>query len=343
MKRKVLSVLLCAGLAVSVLAGCGSNDGGSTGGSDSGSGDAAESSDMQYVKDKGTLIVGITNLEPMDYKDESGEWVGFDADMAKAFAESLGVEVEFVEIDWDNKILELDARSIDCVWNGMTLTDEVTSSMACTNAYLNNAQVVVVPSDVADQDGNSRVSGAKAGTASKSSEPVTQGITKNISVDTEKKAFIVKWFRSLASGVPFTLDDDITMFQVFPDFSGTSLNAMGNACDQVLVYGKLKAGAVSENNDVEVYGHRDPDNNVIAKSIKNKATGTTITPDRSFSAAVAWVITLAVVAIIALIFFTIGVEGIIWAIILILCLTNLPLVFKILAAIFGFLFSFLKK
>ena len=199
------------------------------------------------------------------------------------------------------------------------------------------------PSDAADQDGNSRVSGAKAGTASKSSEPVTQGITKNISVDTEKKAFIVKWFRSLASGVPFTLDDDITMFQVFPDFSGTSLNAMGNACDQVLVYGKLKAGAVSENNDVEVYGHRDPDNNVIAKSIKNKATGTTITPDRSFSAAVAWVITLAVAAIIALIFFTIGVEGIIWAIILILCLTNLPLVFKILAAIFGFLFSFLKK
>ena len=151
MKRKVLSVLLCAGLAVSVLAGCGSNDGGSAGGSDAGSGDAAESSDMQYVKDKGTLIVGITNFEPMDYKDESGEWVGFDADMAKAFAESLGVEVEFVEIDWDNKILELDARSIDCVWNGMTLTDEVTSSMACTNAYLNNAQVVVVPSDVADQ------------------------------------------------------------------------------------------------------------------------------------------------------------------------------------------------
>ena len=150
MKRKVLSVLLCAGLAVSVLAGCGSNDGGNTGGSKSGS-DAVETSDMQYVKDKGTLIVGITNFEPMDYKDESGEWVGFDADMAKAFAESLGVQAEFVEIDWDNKILELEAKSIDCVWNGMTLTDEVTSSMECTNAYLNNAQVVVVPSDVADQ------------------------------------------------------------------------------------------------------------------------------------------------------------------------------------------------
>ena len=88
-------------------------------------------------------------FEPMDYKDESGEWVGFDADLAKAFAESLGVEAEFVEIDWDNKIMELDGKTIDCVWNGMTLTEEVTSSMDCTDAYLTNAQVVVVPSDVA--------------------------------------------------------------------------------------------------------------------------------------------------------------------------------------------------
>ena len=66
----------------------------------------------------------------------AANWVGFDADMAKAFAKSLGVNAEFVEIDWDNKILELDGKTIDCVWNGMTLTDEVTSSMECTNAYL---------------------------------------------------------------------------------------------------------------------------------------------------------------------------------------------------------------
>ena len=108
-------------------------------------------SDLAYVKEKGTLVVGITEFEPMDYKDENGEWIGFDADMAKAFAESLGVTAEFQVIDWDNKILELDGKTIDCVWNGMTLTDEVTSSMECTNAYLNNAQVVVVPADVAEQ------------------------------------------------------------------------------------------------------------------------------------------------------------------------------------------------
>ena len=131
MKRKVLSVLLCAGLAVSMLAGCGSDS--------SNANKKAEStgSDLEYVKDKGTLVVGVTDFEPMDYKDDNGEWIG--------------VEAEFVEIDWDNKELELDGKSIDCVWNGMTLTDEVESSMECTDAYMNNAQVVVVPADKADK------------------------------------------------------------------------------------------------------------------------------------------------------------------------------------------------
>lgn len=142
--KKMLAVLLTAAMTLGMLAGCGSKDSGE-------SGDASSESDKAYVQDKGTLVIGITDFAPMDYKDENGDWIGFDADMAKAFAESLGVEAEFVEIDWDNKILELDGKTIDCVWNGMTLTDEVTSSMACTDAYLNNAQVVVVPADVADQ------------------------------------------------------------------------------------------------------------------------------------------------------------------------------------------------
>ena len=111
---------------------------------------AADQTDSDYVKEKGTLVVGITDFAPMDYKDEDGNWIGFDADMAAAFAEFLGVEVEFVEIEWDNKVLELDSKSIDCVWNGMTLTDEVMAAMTCSNAYCNNAQVVVVPADKAD-------------------------------------------------------------------------------------------------------------------------------------------------------------------------------------------------
>lgn len=105
----------------------------------------AEGGDVAYIQEKGTLIVGITEFAPMDYRDESGNWIGFDADLAKIVAQRLGVEIEFVVIDWDNKIMELDAKSIDVVWNGMTLTDEVTNSMACTNPYCSNAQVVVTP------------------------------------------------------------------------------------------------------------------------------------------------------------------------------------------------------
>ncbi|MBR3641762.1 MAG: transporter substrate-binding domain-containing protein, partial [Oscillibacter sp.] len=99
-------------------------------------------SDVAYIQDKGTLVVGITDFAPMDYMDDAGDWIGFDADMARRVAEKLGVEIEFVEIDWDNKILELNGKTVDCIWNGMTLTDEVKSSMECSNAYCNNAQVV---------------------------------------------------------------------------------------------------------------------------------------------------------------------------------------------------------
>ena len=104
-------------------------------------------SDVAYVQEKGTLIVGITDFAPMDYKDDNGEWIGFDADMARLVAEKLGVEAQFVEIDWDNKIMELNSKNIDVVWNGMTLTQEVTEAMECTNAYCNNAQVIVVPAN----------------------------------------------------------------------------------------------------------------------------------------------------------------------------------------------------
>ena len=102
-------------------------------------------------KKSDALVVGITDFAPMDYKDDNGNWIGFDADMATLFAESLGREVEFVEIDWDNKVLELDSGNIDCVWNGMTLTDEVKAAMDTSNAYCNNAQVVIVKSDVKDK------------------------------------------------------------------------------------------------------------------------------------------------------------------------------------------------
>ena len=159
--KRMLALLTSAALTLSMLAGCGSGSSSSAAASSAGSAPASsapaassaatEQSDKDYVLEKGTLVVGITDFAPMDFKDDAGEWIGFDADMAKAFAESLGVEVVFQEINWDNKVLELNGKTIDCVWNGMTLTDEVTSSMDCSNAYCNNAQVVIVPADKADQ------------------------------------------------------------------------------------------------------------------------------------------------------------------------------------------------
>ena len=110
----------------------------------------AAESDMAYIQEKGSLIVGITEFEPMDYQNEAGEWIGFDADLARAFADSLGVEAVFQVIEWDNKVMELDGKTIDVVWNGMTLTDEVLSAMECSNAYCNNAQVVILPADSAE-------------------------------------------------------------------------------------------------------------------------------------------------------------------------------------------------
>ena len=122
----VLCVMLLAG-SVSVFAG-----------------EAKEDSDLAYIQEKGVLVVGITDFAPMDYKDDKGEWIGFDADLAALYAEEIGVAVEFQEIDWDNKILELNGKTVDCIWNGMTLTPEVDEAMECTVTYALNAQVVVM-------------------------------------------------------------------------------------------------------------------------------------------------------------------------------------------------------
>ena len=155
MKLKKWLALALALATATTLTACSNSTGGDTNtpsGSPAPSGSqAAVESDTQYVKNKGTLVVGITYFEPMDYKAEgSDEWIGFDADMAKAFAESLGVTAQFQLIEWDNKVMELDGKTIDVVWNGMTLNDEVMAAMSCTNAYCNNAQIVILPADVAE-------------------------------------------------------------------------------------------------------------------------------------------------------------------------------------------------
>lgn len=101
-------------------------------------------SDLDYIKEKGEIIIGITEVKPMNYYDENGNLVGFDTEFAKAVFDKLGVTPKFIEINWDNKYNELKAKSIDCVWNGMTITEEGKKVANITKAYAENAQVVVM-------------------------------------------------------------------------------------------------------------------------------------------------------------------------------------------------------
>ena len=163
--KKIVSLALALLLSLSLVACGGTNNGaadnantaGNSGNTtnnsentDAADGEQAGESDLQYIKDKGTLVVGMTDFAPMDYRDENGEWIGFDADMAKAFGEYLGVEVEFLEINWSNKLMELDTKGIDVIWNGMTINDEVKNGASVSEPYCLNGQVVVLPADKAE-------------------------------------------------------------------------------------------------------------------------------------------------------------------------------------------------
>lgn len=114
--------------------------------------DACEGSgDWAYIQGKGTLVIGITDYKPMDYTDENGEWIGFDADYARAVCKELGVTPVFKEIDWDYKLIALEAKDIDCVWNGMTITDAIEAAADCTVPYMYNTQVAVVKKENAEK------------------------------------------------------------------------------------------------------------------------------------------------------------------------------------------------
>ena len=135
-----LSLAACGGAASSTAA---SSTASSAAASASAVSESADS-DLAYIKGKGKMTIGYTVYEPMNYTDADGNFTGFDTELATAVCEKLGVEPEFVEINWDTKIVELDAKSIDCIWNGMTITDDIQQNTACTKAYAKNAQVVVV-------------------------------------------------------------------------------------------------------------------------------------------------------------------------------------------------------
>ena len=154
MSKKIIAVVLAALVAVIgfVFVACNNNGGETTTApSDSSSASEESNADWDAIKESGNLVVGITEYEPMDFQDENGEWTGFDAEYAKAVAEKLGLTVKFVEVDWDNKEMELSSKKVDCLWNGMTITDELKKSMDISDAYVINAQVIVMKADAIDK------------------------------------------------------------------------------------------------------------------------------------------------------------------------------------------------
>lgn len=145
--KKLLALLLAGAMSLSLLAGCGGgNDAATDDTAANGTDDtsAQTESDLAYVQDKGTMVIGYTVYEPMNYTDENGEFTGFDTEFARAVCEKLGVEPEFVEINWDTKVIELDAKSIDCIWNGMTITDDLKENISVSDPYVKNMQVIVI-------------------------------------------------------------------------------------------------------------------------------------------------------------------------------------------------------
>ena len=131
--KKMIALLLVLVLALSLLTACGGS---------------ASKSDLKAIKDNGKIVVGITDYAPMDYKDENGEWTGFDAEFARLFAKELGVDCEFFVIsDWGKKFLELETKQIDAVWNGMTITEEAKLNASVSDPYVINAQVLDMKAD----------------------------------------------------------------------------------------------------------------------------------------------------------------------------------------------------
>ena len=145
--KKILALILAMVMLVACFASCG-NAADNTASND----DAAKDSDLAYIQDKGTLIVGITDFEPMDYKEDgSDEWTGFDAELARLVGKELGVTVEFQEINWKMKETELSSKTIDCIWNGLTWDEERAENMSLTDYYMLNRQVLVVATKNADK------------------------------------------------------------------------------------------------------------------------------------------------------------------------------------------------
>ena len=179
MKKKSVALLIAV-LCMSLFAGCGS-----------------KKKDLEYIKENGEMIMGITIFEPMNYKDASGKLTGFETEFAEAVCEKLGVKAKFQVIEWKQKETELKARTIDCIWNGLTVTDERKENMAFSTSYVSNYQVAVIRkadaekyTDIASMAGANMI--AENGSAGQSTIEADEVLSKNkfIAASAQKDALL---------------------------------------------------------------------------------------------------------------------------------------------------------
>ena len=215
--KRLVSAFLAGAMALS-LAACGGSASTSTAASSAAASasaapasSVAADSDLAYIQSNGKMVIGYTVYEPMNYTDADGNFTGFDTELATAVCAKLGVEPEFVEINWDTKVVELDAKSIDCIWNGMTLTEDIMANTATTKAYAKNAQVVVVKestayTSTADLAGKTVV--AEAGSAG---EAAIQGDENLAKADYVSKSVQTDCLMEVAAGTADAAVLDLTL------------------------------------------------------------------------------------------------------------------------------------
>lgn len=128
--KRILIVVLALAMILS-LAGC--------------AGGGKKDTSWTDIKAKGSFTLGFDQtFAPMGFKDDSGEYAGFDIDLANEVASRLGLTVEFQPVDWESKEMELKSGNIDVIWNGLTITDARKKDMLFSDPYMNNRQIIVV-------------------------------------------------------------------------------------------------------------------------------------------------------------------------------------------------------